>query len=205
MLRALVFLLAVALLLPGAVPGQTSAGTLFPYPTQVETLDNGLKVLLIPMSSGGLVAYWSIVRTGSRDEVEPGRTGFAHFFEHMMFRGTEKYPSDDYDDLVTSIGADTNAFTTDDFTAYFLNFTREDLPRVVDIESARFLGLKYAEPVFKTEAGAVYGEYRKGRTSPYWVLFEDLQNAAFDRHTYKHTTICEFTEFGLGMCWFVAC
>ena len=61
-------------------------------PDETRTLANGLKVIVMPMPSDGLVAYWSVVRTGSRDEYEPGRSGFAHFFEHMMFRGTERYP-----------------------------------------------------------------------------------------------------------------
>jgi zinc protease len=107
----------------------------------------------------------------------------------MMFRGSEKYPGPVYDGIVASMGADANAFTTDDLTAYHLSITRDDLPTVIDIESDRFKNLQYSEDEFKTEAGAVYGEYRKGRTSPYRVLYEALQDAAFDRHTYKHTTM----------------
>jgi zinc protease len=168
--------------------GTTPAGT-FPYEVHRRTLDNGLKVLLIPMPSDGLVSYWTVVRTGSRDEVEPGVTGFAHFFEHMMFRGSEKYPGPVYDRIVASMGADANAFTSDDLTAYHLGITREDLPTVIEIESDRFQNLTYGEAEFKTEAGAVYGEYRKGLTSPFRVLFEAVVNRAFDVHTYKHTTI----------------
>ena len=93
------------------------AKPLFPYTVTRNTLPNGLRVLLIPMPSEGLVSYWSVVRTGSRDEVEQGVTGFAHFFEHMMFRGSEKFPAREYDDIVSRMGADANAFTTDDFTA----------------------------------------------------------------------------------------
>ena len=186
MLTLLLVLGGLALAL-AALPAR--AAGVFPYEVRRETLDNGLRVLMVPVPSGGLVAYWSIVRTGSRDEVEPGVTGFAHFFEHMMFRGSEKYPSAVYDGLVASMGADANAFTTDDFTAYHLSVTRDDLPTVIEIESDRFRNLAYDETAFKTEAGAVYGEYRKGRTSPFQVLYEAVQNAAFDRHTYKHTTI----------------
>ena len=166
----------------------STAGT-FPYPVQRVALTNGLKVLLIPMPAEGLAAYWSIVRTGSRDEVEPGVTGFAHFFEHMMFRGTDRYPAPVYNSMVTSMGASANAFTSDDLTAYHLSLTREDLAKAVEIESDRFKHLNYAEPEFKTEAGAVYGEFRKARTSPFFVLHEAVQKAAFDRHTYKHTTM----------------
>jgi zinc protease len=180
-------LLTGALLLLTAM--SAVAGGVFPYAHTTHTLDNGLKVILIPMPSEGVVAYYSVVRTGSRDEVEPGHSGFAHFFEHMMFRGTEKYPADVYDRIVTSMGADANAYTTDDYTCYHLTFTAPDLPKVIEIEADRFQHLAYAEREFQTEAGAVYGEYRKNRTQPFSVLFEALQDKAFDTHTYKHTTM----------------
>ncbi len=175
-------LLALALAAP-------ASAKVFPYPYEKHVLDNGLKVYLIPMPSQGLCAYYSVVRTGSRDEVEPGHSGFAHFFEHMMFRGTEKYPARVYDDLVTSMGADANAYTTDDYTCYHLAFSAPDLPKVIEIEADRFQHLSYAEPDFQTESGAVYGEYRKGRTQPFSVLDEKVRDTAFDVHTYKHTTI----------------
>ncbi|HEX9657223.1 MAG TPA: pitrilysin family protein [Bacteroidota bacterium] len=165
------------------------AGSIFPYEYKQEVLPNGLKVIMIPMDSPGLVAYYSIVRTGSRDEVEKGKSGFAHFFEHMMFRGTKNYPGPVYDSIMTTIGADANAYTTDDLTAYHLNFAKDDLEKVVELESDRFQNLSYPESGFQTEAGAVYGEYRKGITQPFWVLNEKMQNLAYDVHTYKHTTI----------------
>jgi zinc protease len=130
-----------------------------------------------------------VVRTGSRDEVEAGHTGFAHFFEHMMFRGTEKYPADVRERAMTGMGANANAYTTDDYTCYYVNVASEDLPKVVELEGDRFQNLSYAEPVFQTESGAVYGEYRKNRTQPFSVLFEALQDKAYDVHTYKHTTM----------------
>lgn len=170
------------------VPASSGAGV-FPYPVERHRLANGLSVLFVPTPAEGLVSYWSIVRTGSRDEVEPGVTGFAHFFEHMMFHGSERFPGPVYDGIVNAMGADANAFTTDDFTAYHLGITQNDLAKVIEIEADRFQNLTYDEAEFKTESGAVYGEYRKGRTNPFEVLFEGLQNAAFDVHTYKHTTI----------------
>jgi zinc protease len=165
------------------------AENIFPYKAQKETLPNGLKVIMIPMESPGIVAYYSVVRTGSRDEVEPGKSGFAHFFEHMMFRGTKTYPGPVYDSIVTSIGADANAYTSDDITAYHLNFAAEDLEKVIEIEADRFQNLYYEKPAFQTEAGAVYGEYRKNITQPFSLLNEKVQNLAYDVHTYKHTTI----------------
>lgn len=165
------------------------AETILPYKVHTTVLPNGLKVITIPMESPGLVAYYSVVRTGSRDEVEPGKSGFAHFFEHMMFRGTKKYPGPIYDSIVTSIGASANAYTSDDITAFHLNFAAEDLEKVIEVESDRFQNLHYELPAFQTESGAIYGEYRKGVTSPYQVLDEKVRDLAFDVHTYKHTTI----------------
>jgi zinc protease len=179
-------LVFVVLLFTGTVAMTKS---IFPYTTYKEVLPNGLTAVLIPMESPGLVAYYSVVRTGSRDEFEPGKSGFAHFFEHMMFRGTKRHPGPVYDSLITGIGADANAYTTDDYTAYHLNFATEDLEKVMDLESDRFQNLQYEEREFQTEAGAVYGEYRKGITSPFALLNEKLQDLAYDVHTYKHTTI----------------
>lgn len=177
----------LALLIAGGSAAMADA--IFPYKYQKESLPNGLTVIMIPMESPGLVAYYSVVRTGSRDEVEPGKSGFAHFFEHMMFRGTEKYPGPVYDSIMTTLGADANAYTTDDYTAYHLNFAKDDLEKVIELESDRFQNLSYDKPGFQTEAGAIYGEYRKSITSPYSVLNEKMQDLAYDVHTYKHTTI----------------
>jgi len=170
-----------------AAPAMSDA--IFPYKVTTAVLPNGLKVIMIPMDAPGLVAYYSVVRTGSRDEVEPGRSGYAHFFEHMMFRGTKKYPGPVYDSIVTSIGASAIAYTSDDITAYHLNFAVEDLPKVIEIESDRFQNLNYDLQGFQTESGAIYGEYRKGVTNPFEVLDEKIRDLAFDVHTYKHTTI----------------
>jgi len=171
------------------LPGRSMAETIIPYRVHTTVLPNGLKVIMIPMESPGLVAYYSVVRTGSRDEVEPGRSGYAHFFEHMMFRGTKKYPGPVYDSIVTSIGASANASTSDDITVFHLNFAAENLEKVIEVESDRFQNLNYDLAGFQTESGAIYGEYRKGVTNPYEVLDEKVRDLAFDVHTYKHTTI----------------
>jgi zinc protease len=159
------------------------------FPTHSEALDNGLETIIISMPGSGLVSFWLIVRTGSRDEFEPGHTGFAHFFEHMMFRGTERYPAEAYNEILTEIGASRNAYTTDDLTAYHVSIAAEDLALVMDLESDRFKNLAYTEDVFRTEAGAVYGEYRKNVTNPFFAIYEGIMTTAFDTHTYGHTTM----------------
>ena len=94
---ALLGLLSVATVADAATAPKTAApGDIFPFKTYESSLDNGLRIVTIPYDSPGIVAYYLVVRTGSRDEVEAGHSGFAHFFEHMMFRGTEKYSKDAY-------------------------------------------------------------------------------------------------------------
>jgi zinc protease len=189
-MKGLFFMTLLFCALGAAVtPNISFAKGIFPYNYQEKTLDNKLKVILVPMESKGLVSYYSIVRTGSRDEYEPGHTGFAHFFEHMMFRGTKNHPGDVYDKMMTEMGADANAYTTDDYTCYHLKFAKEDLDTVMKLEADRFKNLWYEEQAFKTEAGAVHGEYLKSLSSPYQHLFEKMMATAFTDHTYRHTTI----------------
>ena len=185
----LAVLAAVVPLVCGASVLAQAPAKIFPYAYQQLVLDNGFKVIVIPMESPGLVAYYSVVRTGSRDEYEPGHSGFAHFFEHMMFRGTKNFPGAVYDRLVTEMGANANAYTSNDITCYHLEIGTEDLEKTMEVESDRFKNLSYPEDDFKTEAGAVHGEYLKSLANPFFVLRENLANTAFDVHTYKHTVI----------------
>jgi zinc protease len=159
----------------------------FPFPYETVQLENGFRAYLIKAGAPGQIAYVSIVRTGSRDEVEAGKSGFAHFFEHMMFRGTEKYPL--YDEETTKMGAFRNASTWADQTAYYIVANTEYLEKIIDIESDRFQNLKYAEPDFRTEAGAILGEYQNGAREPSRWLNEKVREAAFKKHTYAHTVI----------------
>lgn len=161
------------------------------FTNTVETtvLDNGLTVTSIPFNSPGIIAYYTVVRTGSRNEVEEGLSGFAHFFEHMMFRGTEKYPQEKYNATLKSLGADSNAFTTDDWTCYHMTIPASALAKAVELESDRFRNLRYDEADFQKEARAVLGEYNKNASSPFLMLNETMQDKAYSKHTYKHTTI----------------
>jgi zinc protease len=184
LLPLLLLLLAPAL--PAAA--QPSAET-FPYPLKVDRLPNGLTVVRVPFRSPGLVAYFTVVRVGSRNEVEAGKTGFAHFFEHMMFKGTKKHPEGERDRIVASYGFDDNAFTTDDFTAYHSYGPTSGLDALIEVEADRFRNLEYAEPSFRTEALAVLGEYHKNEARPELKMAERLRGTAFKTHTYQHTTL----------------
>jgi zinc protease len=104
---------------PAAKKRKAAAATtndVLPLPAVEKTLRNGLKVIVVPTGFPNIVSLQIPVQTGSRNEVEPGKSGFAHFFEHMMFRGTKAYPTDRYNQVVTQAGARQNAYTTDDFT-----------------------------------------------------------------------------------------
>ncbi len=161
----------------------------FTEPPERSTLPNGLTVITVPWPSPGIVAYYTLVRVGSRDEVEKGHSGFAHLFEHMMFRGTERFPEQAYEAKIQSLGADNNAYTSQDFTLYTVTAPASALAEVVELEADRFQNLSYTEQVFRTETGAVLGEYNKSASSPFLKMWETLSELAFPSHTYGHTTI----------------
>ncbi len=184
-------LLALCLFVLAAFPtaAQQDSSKIFPYEYAVRDLDNGLRVIVIPTDYPDIVSLYIPVSVGSRNEIEPGKSGFAHFFEHMMFRGTEAYPAAKYQALLKNAGADQNAYTTDDRTVYHTTFSKDDLETMMMLEADRFQNLKYSDADFRTEALAVLGEYNKNSADPISKLFEVQRNAAFAKHTYKHTTM----------------
>jgi zinc protease len=191
----LLSILLLFTLCSGPVLGQTAAkNKILPFGIFQKKLPNGLNVVTVPFSSPGLASLYIVVRAGSREEVEEGKTGFAHFFEHMMFRGTEKYSKEAYDQVLKSIGASANANTSVDRTVFHMTGNAGMIEKMFEVEGDRFQNLKYTEHDFKTEAGAVKGEYTKNSASPYQQLYEKLLNTAFDKHTYKHTTMGFFKD-----------
>ena len=171
------------------VPQHGAEGKVFPYPIDVHDFDNGLRLVGVQFDSPGLAAYYTVVRVGARQEVDEGKSGFAHFFEHMMFRGTEAFPEEEYNDVLRAIGADSNAYTSSDRTVYHILASSRSLPRTIEIEADRFQHLKYEKAQFQKEAGAVLGEYNKSAANPFMGLFEKLQDTAYDVHPYQHMVI----------------
>ncbi|MCA8943046.1 MAG: insulinase family protein, partial [Planctomycetes bacterium] len=176
---------AFAVLLSCLAPAQD----ILPYPYHIDDFDNGLRLITIPTDFPDVVSVHIVVSTGSRNEVEPGKSGFAHFFEHMMFRGSENYTSAEQAAIFKQAGADRNAYTTDDYTNYHTTVTKADLETVMKLEADRFRHLKYEQKAFRTEAMAVFGEYNKNSANPVNKALEVLRDTAFDEHTYKHTTM----------------
>ncbi len=161
----------------------------FPLAYEQHDFPNGLRLITIPTDYPNVVALYIVVQAGSRNEVEPGKSGFAHLFEHMMFRGTKEYPPEKYEAVLKAAGAASNAYTSDDLTAYHTTFSKEDFETILGMEADRFRNLAYSQDVFKTETMAVLGEYNKNSSAPTSKLHEVLRDTAFDAHTYKHTTM----------------
>jgi len=161
----------------------------FPYAYDQHDFENGLRLITVPTDYPNVVALYIVVQTGSRNEIEPGKSGFAHFFEHVMFRGTKNVTPDQYSAHLKQMGASSNASTWDDRTIYHTTFSKEDIELILKLEADRFQNLSYPENVFRTEALAVLGEYNKSSADPMEKLIEVLYDTAFDKHTYKHTTM----------------
>mgnify|MGYP000101636243 CR=1 FL=1 len=185
-MRRLIFtvLLATINMLTAAEPRK-----IFDYPYQQHDFPNGLRLFTVPTDYPNIVALYIVVNVGSRNEVEAGKSGFAHFFEHVMFRGTKKNPPQKWEATMKAAGAATNAFTSDDLTAYHATISKQGLASILELEADRFQNLDYSEALFRTEALAVNGEYNKNSAAPTSQLTEKLRETAFDAHTYKHTTM----------------
>ena len=161
----------------------------FAYDYTIDDLPNGLRVVTVPTDYPNLVALYIVVQTGSRNEPEKGKSGYAHLFEHLMFRGSEHYTGAERDAILKKAGADSNAYTTDDRTVYHEVFSQDDLDKVLELEADRFQHLKYPQDAYKTETKAVLGEFNKNSANPEEKAYEVLRATAYQRHTYSHTTM----------------
>ena len=168
----------------------------FLYPVQKRSLGNGMDVIVIETPEfKDVLSYNTLVLAGARNEMEVGKTGLAHLFEHILFRHRWKGMTNGYDRLINEMGAFNNAWTNFDVTFYHpLTFvsnllSRENRPGLAQLEAARFRNLDFTEEIFKTEAGAVLGEYRRNASNPRLRMSEHLLELAFPDHSYGHTTI----------------
>ena len=172
----------------------------FPYAIHKKTLPNGLDVLVVETPEfKSVLSYNTLVMAGSRNELERGKTGLAHLFEHILFRHAYQGQPGAYQDLMERLGTHNNAWTWFDVTFYHpLSFTSnlagrtlgaEQLPGVMELEASRFEALDFNEKIFKTETGAVLGEYRNSSTFPTLRMSERLLALAFPDHPYGHETI----------------
>ena len=156
---------------------------------QLHTLDNGLTVILSEDHSTPIVHLQLVYRVGSKNE-RRGRTGFAHLFEHMMFKGSRNVLPDSHLTLISRVGGDGNAYTTEDETVFVETVPAQYLPLVVWLEADRMATLRIDETTFEAERQVVKEERRwRYEDSPFGLLSEILYDQAYAVHPYKHTTI----------------
>lgn len=153
------------------------------------TLENGLEGIVIPNHRAPVVLHMVLYRVGGVDET-PGKTGLAHFFEHMMFKGTKRHPQGELDALIARNGGQHNAFTTNDYTGYYQNIAADRLDLVMGLEADRMTGLVFNDTDFATEMKVVLEErFMRIENSPGALLNERLDTALFTPHPYGQPLI----------------
>src|SRR3954454_6073983 len=153
------------------------------------TLGNGMQVVFLEDHSTPIVHAEIWYHVGSKNE-RPGRTGFAHLFEHMMFKGSKNVEPEGHPSWISSIGGQSNAYTTEDATVFWETVPAHYLPLVLWLEADRLASLRIEDEVFKTEREVVKEERRmRIDNQPYGRLNELIYDQAFTVHPYKHPTI----------------
>jgi zinc protease len=181
---AFAVLLAAALVAPGgyAEPDPGSKVSHF-------VLANGLEVVVIPDRRSPVVTHMIWYKVGSADE-PPGKSGIAHFLEHLMFKGTAKNPMGRFSQTVHALGGHENAFTSTDYTAYFQRVTREHLPTLMEFEADRMTGLVLTDEVVAPELQVVLEEHnQRVGNSPAARLAEHIDAALYLNHPYGRPVI----------------
>ncbi len=153
------------------------------------TLDNGLEVVVIPDHRTPIVTHMIWYRVGAADEVA-GKSGLAHFLEHLMFKGTNKNPAGYFSGLVAGAGGQENAFTSSDYTGYYQKVPREDLAKMMELEADRMTGLVLTDEVVLPERDVVLEEQNsRVANSPRSRLSEQIDAALYLNHPYGKPVI----------------
>jgi zinc protease len=151
-------------------------------------LDNGLEVVVVPDTRAPVVTHMVWYRVGAADEPQ-GKSGIAHFLEHLMFKGTEKVPPGEFSKIVARLGGQDNAFTSQDITSYFQRVAKEKLGQVMEMESDRMANLRLDEKDVLTERKVIMEERRsRVDNDPGSILQEQIMAALYTAHPY-HTPI----------------
>ncbi|HET8564225.1 MAG TPA: pitrilysin family protein, partial [Candidatus Binatia bacterium] len=161
------------------------------HATQVQefTLDNGLKVLLLEDHKSPAVTFQVWYRVGSRNEKD-GKSGLAHFLEHMMFKGTPKVRPEEYSRIIAKNGGRSNAFTTADVTVYFATMSREKIGIEIDLEADRMANALLGETYFEPEKKVITEERRlRTEDNPVAALAEVTGAVAYTIHPYRRPVI----------------
>src|SRR5580700_6923385 len=153
------------------------------------SLANGLEVVVIPDHRAPVVTHMIWYKVGAADET-PGKSGLAHYLEHLMFKGTEKNPGDAFSQDVAEIGGQENAFTTSDYTGFFQRVPREHLKEMMALEADRITGLVLTDEVVKPELNVVLEEQNmRVANNPVGRLGEQMDAALYLNHPYGRPAI----------------
>ncbi len=156
-------------------------------------LPNGFRVLLVPRHQAEVLTYQVWFGVGSVDEkMDPklNKTGLAHLFEHMMFRGSEKYPDGVFDQITSRLGAEKQNATTYFYrTNYYESVPSAQLEKMMELESDRMANLKLDAGLIEKEKGAVVGELRRANDSPSRLAWDELMRSAFQVAPYRYTVL----------------
>ncbi len=148
-------------------------------------LDNGMEVVVIPDRRAPIVTHMVWYKIGSADE-PPGKSGIAHFFEHLMFKGTAKHKAGEFGARIAEIGGSENAFTSDDYTAYYQTVTPEALPTMMEYEADRMRNLVLTDAVIGPERDVVLEERRSRiENDPEALLAEEIKATLYQNHPYR--------------------
>src|SRR5215213_4611933 len=158
-----------------------------------ETLDNGLHVIYAPLHQAPVVHVRVLYHVGSRDE-RPDRQGFAHMFEHMMFRGSAHVAPEEHMKRIGTVGGISNAFTSFDQTVYVNTVPAQYLDMALWLEADRMASFKVSDQIFQTERKVVAEEWRIRQNRPYGSMFEDFLKNAFTKHSYRWTPIGDMDQ-----------
>ena len=148
------------------------------------TLKNGLEVVVIPDHRAPVVTHMIWYRNGAADD-PPGKSGIAHFLEHLMFKGTKAHPKGEFSEFISEVGGQENAFTGNDFTAYFQQIAKQHLRACMEFEADRMTGLVLTDEIVAPERDVVLEERRMHcDTDPGAQLGEAVQATLFTHHPY---------------------
>jgi zinc protease len=164
-----------------------------PFPYHEKVLKNGMKVITLEDHSTPIAAVQLWYHVGSKDE-RPDRRGFAHMFEHMMFRGTQNIGPKAHFEHIRKVGGDTNAYTSFDNTTYIQTVPSNQVEMVMWLEAERMAFLKINDGYFDTERKVVAEEYRMGREQPYGEALEKVLAGVFEKHPYRWSPIGNMDE-----------
>ncbi len=147
-------------------------------------LDNGLEIVVVPDRRAPVVTHMLWYKVGAADE-QPGKSGIAHFFEHLMFKGTKNHPAGEFSRKVAEIGGQENAFTSSDYTAYFQKVSPDALETMMAYEADRMRNLVLTDDVIGPERDVVLEERRSRiETDPGSILGEEINATLYQNHTY---------------------